>query len=413
MFGTLSLLRSRKLLLLWGSQVLSAIGDQLYSIAVVWTAVTVGGSAAGWVVGAQSVAVLVLGLLGGAFADVWDRRRVLIASDLIRAVLTMIIPALLWSGHLHLWHLAAVGAGVGALNSLFDPALQASLPVLSGTDARLQAATALMDSTKRVARVVGPGLTGALLALIPMPHFFTLDAVTFLCSAAAIGSMGRVFSEPGAEVQRERRSIVRDARELVSALRVRTDVLVAIGAVAVGNFAWGLCYVVGLPLLVRDTFHGDAGAFGLMMAAYGLGNVTCMLAMGGMELRRWVRLSAGGLAAMGAGYLVLGVATTPGGAMTGLVIASIGGPLQNLTLVAMLQRALPVSHLGKAFSLYMVAASGGASLGSACAAVLFAHAPTGPAMVAFSLLTIAVALGGGVLAAAHARTVERAVQAAG
>src|SRR5687767_4086959 len=77
MFRSVRLLGSRRIATLFWSQVLSSGGDQLYTVAVVWTAVQLGGSSAGWVVAAQSFAALVFGLFGGVVADRFDRRRLL------------------------------------------------------------------------------------------------------------------------------------------------------------------------------------------------------------------------------------------------------------------------------------------------------------------------------------------------
>ncbi|MGA7669501.1 MAG: MFS transporter, partial [Nitrolancea sp.] len=145
-------LRQRHLAILWLSQVLSAIGDNFYAIAIVWMAVNVAGSGAGLVVAAQSLAGLVFGLLGGVYADRWNRRTTMIVVDVIRAAAVGMLPILSMLGRLQLWHMAAAGVVIGGLGALFDPALQASLPALSGDVQVLQAANGLMDMTRRLAR---------------------------------------------------------------------------------------------------------------------------------------------------------------------------------------------------------------------------------------------------------------------
>ena len=186
-------LRQRHLAILWLSQVLSAIGDNFYAIAIVWMAVNVAGSGAGLVVAAQSVAGLVFGLLGGVYADRWNRRTTMIVVDLIRAVAVGVLPILSMLGRLQLWHMAAAGIVIGGLGALFDPALQASLPALAGDVQVLQAANGLMDMTRRLARAIAPSLVGLVAALLPVSQFFTLDAISFVISAVAIGSLSRRF----------------------------------------------------------------------------------------------------------------------------------------------------------------------------------------------------------------------------
>src|SRR5215472_9923788 len=91
------MLRQRHLAILWVSQVLSSIGDHLYVIAVVWTAVRVAGGGAGLVAAAGTVSTLLFGMLGGVYADRWDRRRTMATVDLIRAATVAVLPVL--AGH--------------------------------------------------------------------------------------------------------------------------------------------------------------------------------------------------------------------------------------------------------------------------------------------------------------------------
>jgi DHA3 family macrolide efflux protein-like MFS transporter len=90
----LRMLRQRHLAILWVSQVLSAIGDNLYAIAVIWIAVKVAGGGAGIVAAAETVAALAFGPFGGVYADRWDRQRTMAAVDLLRATAVLVLPVL-------------------------------------------------------------------------------------------------------------------------------------------------------------------------------------------------------------------------------------------------------------------------------------------------------------------------------
>ena len=96
----LRMLRRHHLIILWLSQILSAIGDNLYTIAVVWIAVQVAGSGAGLVVAAQSFSALAFGLLGGVYADRWNRRTTMIVVDLMRTAAVAVLPLLAAVGSL-------------------------------------------------------------------------------------------------------------------------------------------------------------------------------------------------------------------------------------------------------------------------------------------------------------------------
>ena len=82
----LSVLRDRSVATLFASQVFSALGDNVYNLALVWIAVLVAGARAGWIVSVQLVSTLLFSVAGGVAADRWDRRRAMVLADLGRAI---------------------------------------------------------------------------------------------------------------------------------------------------------------------------------------------------------------------------------------------------------------------------------------------------------------------------------------
>src|SRR5260370_42525771 len=154
--GFLKALRLPHIVLLWTSQVLSAMGDYFYTIAVLWIAVKTAGSEAGFVAGAGAIATFVFGLLGGVYADRWNRRATMVLVDLARAVAVVLLPVLALTGTLQFWHLIVVSVIIASLGGFFDPALQARLPPLTGDPQLLQATNGLMDIPRRPAGSLAP-----------------------------------------------------------------------------------------------------------------------------------------------------------------------------------------------------------------------------------------------------------------
>src|SRR5436853_3031443 len=101
----LKVLRLRHIAFLWLSQVLSAMGDYFYQMAVMWIAVKSVGSEAGIVAAAEAGSMLIFGLLGGVYADRWNRRTVMISVDIVRAGAVATLPLLAHFGVLQFWHL--------------------------------------------------------------------------------------------------------------------------------------------------------------------------------------------------------------------------------------------------------------------------------------------------------------------
>lgn len=393
----LRMLRQRHLAVLWLSQVLSAIGDHLYAIAVIWIAVQVAGSSAGLIALAQSLAMLVFGMLGGVYADRWNRRTTMIAVDLLRAGAVLSLPILATLSILRFWHLLVVAVIVGTLSALFNPALQASFPALSGDTQTLQATNGLMDVTRRLARAVGPSLVGLLTIFLPVTQFFTLDAVSFGVSALALFSLGRRFAwqpERSAAAKGGIRDIAAEIGEALRLVARHRPLTWALANVTLGNFVWGLAFVVGVPLLAKNVLSDSIGAYGLIVGAYGVGNVASNLVIGSVTIRRRMPMLFSGRLVMGAGFLLLASAHALPLAMLGAGIAAISGPLGDILLLTMIQSDLPSGQIGKVYSLMIVVESGGASLGALVAVPLYAHLSVSLAIALCALLLLATGIAG-------------------
>jgi len=395
--GVLGALKIARIRRLWASQVFSAMGDQLYLIAVAWLAVEAVGSRGGLVVAAGSASAVVFGLIGGVYADRWDGRKTMVASDVLRALAVATVPVAAGLGWISVWHLGAVGVVVAGLDSLFDPALQASLPVLAGDPRTLRAANGLMDATRRLARTVSPALAGALAAALPVAHFFTLDALSFAVSGAAILSLGSRFRwEParGDGTADGAEGLLAGIREAFLSVRQSKVLLWSFAVTGLASAAFSAVIVVGAALLASREFGGNVGAYGLIVGAYGMGNVLSNLAVGGLPIRRPVMLLFCGKAVLGAGFLLLSSAPTLWVALAGAAVAAVGGPMGDLMLLTMIQTGQPPGRIGKVYGLLATISGAGSALGLVLAGFLFAALGPRAGMVCLSLVVVAGAAAG-------------------
>jgi MFS family permease len=399
--GFLRALRLPHIVLLWTSQVLSAMGDYLYTIAVIWIAVKTSGSDAGFVAGAESVAMFVCGLFGGVYADRWNRRGIMISADLLRAVAVMLLPLLALTGKLQFWHLVVVAVIIGSLSALFDPALQASLPALTGDTRTLQATNGLMDITRRLARILGPGLAGLLVAFLPLTHFFTLDAVSFAISALAVFALGSRFAwkpvrtRPVAQAK-GLNGLLREALAGMRLVGAHRPLFWSLLSVALSNFVWSIAFVLGVPLLVAHSLGNNVGAYGLIVGAYGVGNVLSNLVIGSLNIRRRVLSVFLGKGILGLGFLLLAFSPSVAIAMFASALAALGGPMGDIMTLTMLQTDLPADQIGKAYSLRMILENIGAALGLLVAVPLFSIMSV-PLTIALSALLLLLVSAAGLL----------------
>ncbi len=383
--GYAATLRQRHLATLWVSQVLSAIGDNLYTIAVIWIAVQVAGGGAGVVAAAQSLSALAFGLLGGVYADRWNRRATMIGVDLLRGAAVLLLPLLAHAGALRFWHLIAVAVVIGGLGALFDPALQASLPALTGDTRTLQSTNSLMDVTRRLARALGPSLVGLLVALLPLIHFFTLDAISFGISALAVFSLGRRWAwtpERSAHAGRGIRGVVSEIAGAARLVRAHRPLTWALAGNFLVNASWSIAFTVGAALFAKQVLTEGVGTYGLIVGAYGVGNVVSNVVMGSVVVRRRVAVLFTGRLVLGAGFLILAFARSLPVALGGSALAAVGGPMGDITLLMMMQSDFPANQIGKIYSLRMTIASAGISLGLLLAGPLYAGLSV-PLVIAF------------------------------
>ena len=136
----------------------------------------------------ETAAFLLIGLPAGAWVDRWLKRRVMLIADLARAIVLASVPIMFFAGILTIWQLMVVGAIVGVASVFFDVAYQSYLPVLVDLK-QLSEGKSKLETTGQLARVTGPALAGALLAIVRPAALIGLDAVTFLLSFIALSTI--------------------------------------------------------------------------------------------------------------------------------------------------------------------------------------------------------------------------------
>lgn len=370
-----SVIRQPHLLRLWLSQVLSSVGDQLYNIAALWIAIKTGGANAGFVAAAGSITGMCLGLVGGVYADRWNRRTTMIVVDLLRALTVLSLAMIGQIMPLSLWHLGLSTVIISALDALFDPSMQASLPELCKSEEELQSTNALMQINHRLARTLGPGAAGWLVALMPVHQFFTLDGISFIVSAFAIFSISSKFNwkaKPSSQVSQEGLlGIFDDMRKGAQAAFEHKELFWCLCMSVLSNFAWSIGYTIGFPLWVKQTLHADVGSYGALVAAYGVGAVTSNILVGMFHTRRRMLMVSLSDLVFCFGFCVVAMAPNLPLACLGAALAAIGGPMADIILLLMTQTDIPRDRLGKVHSLRYFMMFMGSALGLLCASQIY------------------------------------------
>ncbi len=352
-------LQERPIALLWVGLATSAIGDQLFAVVLGWVGTGLFGGNAGYLGALQGVVVLSVALFCGPFADRLAPRGAMIMADVTRAAMLVLVVALwLRAGGPSGTMLIAAVVVLGTAYAFFRPALQASLPSLAASPASQPAVNALLDTTERIARLLGPGIIGLLAEAIPLVHFVTLDALSFLGSAAAVVGTMRYRNVPHVLPPRGR-LVTELGHGFRAMLRVPVfrKLLFTAGLI---NGVWYGVYFVAVPLLLR---HDGAplSAYATVISAYGAANLAGTLVIGSRPLsRRPAAMIFGGNIVLGCFMALIGFAGLLPVSWHGWLIpllaacSSIGGPMQDITFATMRQIVLERHELAAAVRAYMV-----------------------------------------------------------
>ena len=298
-------LRIRDFALLWAGMSVSLIGDGVYFVALAWQVYDLSGSptALSLIGVAWTLPLALFVLLGGVVTDRVERRRVMIAADLVRALAVAVIGVLSLSGVIELWHLVVMAALFGTGEAFFGPAFTSIVPQIVPRELLLQA-NALDQFVRPLGfMLLGPALGGWIVATFGPGEAFVFDAGTFLVSALALAFL----SPRPLAVREEATSLLRDVREGFGFVRARPWLWATLVAAAIFLLAyWGPIDVL-VPYRVRNELGGDAGDYGLILAFGGLGSIAAAALVGRRGLPRrhitvmYLSWAIGSLALVGLG----------------------------------------------------------------------------------------------------------------
>jgi MFS family permease len=380
--------------LLFGSQVLSIIGDRVTSVAMPFAVLSIGGGVADVAItsAAQFLPFVVLAVPAGVWADRLDRKRILVVSDTVRLVTQVLAAVLLLTGAAQVVHLAVLAAVFGAADAFFSPAFTGLLPT-TVSPGNLQPANALRGLTFSLANVVGPVLAGLLIGYGGGPgSAFVLDAISFGVSVLLLLPLRTSVVEKAAEedeVPAPQTSFGTSLREGWGEVRSRPWVMGYLAGFSVYHaIALPAIFVIG-PVLMRTQYDG-ARTWALITALFGIGNI-----LGDVLLLSWRprhALRVGGLMLIGASCQAAIIGSHLSGLRIGLLELLAGVCVTGTFTLweTSLGEHIPPASLSRVSSYDYVSSTGVIPLGNllvGSAAAAFGLFPTLYAMSAISVTT--------------------------
>jgi MFS family permease len=358
--------------LLLASLAVSSCGDWLYNVALLAFVYMRTGSA-GWVAAttaARVAPVVLLGPLAGVLADRFDRRRLIVASDLIRAAL-MIALALVAATSMTLLLAPLLAAAATAVGIVQPPCVAACTPRLVA-DSELQRANALRSGIGQSSIVAGPALGALLLAISSPALVIALNAVSFIASAVAITAIGSspAFAPAGHD-QAADSGLLAELRGGVDALRGAPAAVRLVAADVLCSAVYGMLTVT--LVLVGRRVGAGAGGYGLLLGGFGVGGVAGAVVAGKLDApSRWRELLIVALGLVAVAVAGLGAVHSLAAAVAFAVIGGLGSIVGEVLSDTALGRMLDDSVLARAYGFVLPACVAGIVAGSLVAGPLVA-----------------------------------------
>jgi MFS family permease len=340
-------------------QTVSLAGTWMQSVALAWLVLELTGSVSqvGFILAAQTIPVLLLGAQAGVLVDRFDTRRLLMITQLAASAAAILLGVLELGGWARLWMVYVLAAATGAVNALDMPARGAFVSELAPPELVSNAIT-LNSINMNAARVIGPGIGAAVIALGGLPIAFLLNGVSYLAVFAALWSIA-----PGDLVSRPR--VARQAGQLREGLvYVWRDVNLRVALVMmtiIGTFTYE--FSVTLPALAQDSFGAGASLFGTMTAAMGLGAVVGGLATASRP-KRGLDVVARQTAVFGGTVLLAAAAPNPALAVAALVGVGAASLIFLTRANATVQLLADPAKRGRVMSLWTMAFLGTTPVGA-------------------------------------------------
>ena len=357
-----SALTYRDFRLVWTGAFLSTIGTWMQKVAQSWLMLTLAGASSAFYLGLDSflgeAPILLLTLVGGVVADRLDRRHVLIGSQIVQMSTALTLTALVYAGHVRIWHVLTLSVITGIAQAFGGPAHHSLMPSLVDKE-HLPNAIAFNAIQFNLARVIGPLLAGAALTAFGMVACFGLNGLSFV--AVIIALLMLRARPPAANTGRSLKDEMKGGFAYVRS----NPSMVGLATLGfMGTFLGGPLLTF-LPLFAKDVLGGDVAQYTHLMSWAGAGAVVG--ALGAAWLGKFQHMGRAVLAlqvAMGVVIILFANTRLPwanalllfaGGACMVMVFA---------TLQSLVQLRAPNELRGRVMSIYMMAFRGGMPLGS-------------------------------------------------
>lgn len=287
-YHTLRSLRHRNFRLLLEGALISSSGDFMQNVAQSWLVweLTRSPLAIGVVAFFDSMPRLLVGALGGAIADRFDRRRVLVITQTLAMIQAVIYWLAVWYGVIAFWHIVVLSFFLGVVNTINQTVRQSLVNSLVPREELLNA-IGLQSSVFNFTKILGPTTGGLIIAYVGIADCFLVNALSFVALIINL----RLMELPSWEARSDRKTLWADIKEGFFYVRASRRILHII-SISYVMAMFGAPYNRFVPIFATNILHVGPGGFGVLMSAPGVGATLAALSLASVKrLRvgiRWI-----------------------------------------------------------------------------------------------------------------------------
>jgi len=345
-------LRSSSYRFLLGSSLASALGSAISAVSVNWLVYHYTGSTldVAYVGLAGIVPGIALGLFAGVLADRYDRRRLMVASDLVRLTVMAFLAAALYLTGFSLFLILAVMVVVYSFTALFTPASQAILPRIVSPE-QLEDGNGVLSALVQTGYTVGAGVGGLAIVFFGAVAGLGINAATYAISALLLFQIAATAGRIQGRSAPSERSFRKDLGEGLQYMRAHRPILEVTLGFLPGNFL--ITMVASFFVVYAATLYsGNTAAFGFIVAGSAGGAAVGALLVGRLRARRFAGVLMGASVVMQGGAIaLLVVGRTLPVSLSGAILLGLTIGLINTVYYSTMQAIVPNEVLARVLSI--------------------------------------------------------------
>ena len=352
-----SIIKNRNFAFMWFGHLISHAGDAVFMIALPWLMLDITGSKSLTSLVSMSayLPAVLFGLFAGVVVDRYNRKWIMIYSDILRALLVAVIPLSLIYGFISPLLIGAITFSLSTFSAFFYPARDSLIPHIV-TAEELPAANSAISVSGQMSHLLGPLFAGIGISIFGLRHLFTADAISFLFSILLIS----LIVGPARKLTIEKhppkwQGIVEGLTYVNSHKGLRLLLILTF----VNNiFIMGPA-IIGLPVFVREVLTSDFGVLAKLEVAMAAGMIVGSFVFWKAEKNiSPISILLFGIVMDGITYTLLFFADTSFIAILVLIIHGIGIPLITVSRTTIIQAVVPDEFRGRLFSMIYMAVMG-------------------------------------------------------